>query len=87
MANYLNHISRLSHQEFHDGPAPLGDPDYRVSFEGDNMPLQQVGAWQQDSTTFIFNSSMNPDTWFRASWDQLLVELFPSADVLITPGE
>jgi len=87
MATYLSRVSRKSHSQFKDGFQPPAEPDFRVSFEGDNMQPQQVRAYLQSDSMVVLNSSINQDSWFSAEMGSLFNDLFPSADELIGPGE
>ena len=87
MAGYLNRISRKTHREYADGFQPGGEPDFRVSYEGDNMSPQQVRAYAQAGDEVILNSSINPDTWFRATREGLFSDLFPGSEELLSGKE
>ena len=65
MVNYLNGLTRLTHDEFADEFNPGSDPDYSVIFEGDNMKSLQLKGYSQTSGQIIVNSSINPDSWFQ----------------------
>ncbi len=84
MATYLSGISYKSHREFFDGVKPEGEPDFQVTFEGDNMQSQQLRAYIQKADSLLLNSSINPDTWFRTSREGLFRDLFPGAEALIS---
>jgi hypothetical protein len=83
MAAYLKGLSRHTGRDFLDGYLPDGEPDYRVSFEGDNMAAQQVRAYILPDGDLALNSSINPDTWFRSPGDGLFAKLFPAAGSLL----
>jgi hypothetical protein len=85
MASWVNGVARKSHREFADGFQPAGEPDFRVSFEGDNMSPQMVGAYIEEDGQVILNSSVNAGTWFSTTTDDLFADLFPGADQLISP--
>jgi hypothetical protein len=84
MDRFLNKVSRKEGQDFYDGDPPSGDPDFRLTMEGDNMEAVRVSAYPLDSTGYLVNSSLNPTTWFRATREGLFGELFPGADELLS---
>jgi hypothetical protein len=84
MASYLNKVSRKSHQEFSDGYQPDGEPDYQVSFEGDNMTPQLVRAYVQGDSSIILNSSINAGTWFHVTREGLFGDIFPESETLLS---
>ncbi len=86
MATYLNRIARKSLMEFADGFQPGTEPEFRVSFEGDNMQLQQVRAFIRPDSSVVMNSSINPETWFSTTVDALFGDLFLGAEELIEAG-
>jgi hypothetical protein len=85
MASWVNGVAHKTHREFADGFQPSGEPEFHVSFEGDNMTPQQVSAWVEDENHLVLNSSINPGTWFRTGPDDLLKELYPGSEELISP--
>jgi hypothetical protein len=87
MAGYLNRVSRKTLREYADGFQPAGDPDFRVSFEGDNMSPQQVRAYKQEGDKVVLNSSINPDTWFRTGRSGVFSDLFPGSEKLLSGGK
>jgi hypothetical protein len=87
LESYLNSLSRVSHQEFADGFQATGDPDYSVTFEGDNMKSQQVKAFLESDSLLILQSSYNPNSFFRVKRSGKFADLFPGADKLITSSE
>jgi hypothetical protein len=84
MANYVNGVSRKTHREFADDFTSEGEPDFRVSFEGDNMLPLEVRAFQSDANQLILNSSINPDSWFRVKREDLFKEIFRGSEELIS---
>ena len=86
MAQYVNGLGFKSSTEFVNGYSAAGEPDYRVSFEGDNMLPQQVRAYPETDSTFLLNSTINPDSWFRVKKNGLFQELFPGMEELISGG-
>lgn len=87
MANYLNRLARLSHDEFADDFNPDSEPDYSVIFEGDNMKSQQLKGYHQSNGQIIVNSSSNPDSWFQINGSELFKDLFPGSLSLIEGSE
>lgn len=83
MATCLGRVSHKSHSRFMDDFQPPAEPDFRVSFEGDNMQPQQVRAYLQPDSMVVLNSSINPGSWFSAEMGSLFNDLFPPADELI----
>lgn len=85
MDSYLNEISRRSHSEFADGFKAGPDPDYRITFEGDNMQSVQLNAYA-DQGNRVLQSSLNPGTWFSIDED-LFAEIFPAYSALLGDNE
>jgi len=85
MVSWVNRVARKTHQEFADGFQPSGEPDFQVSFEGENMSPQSVSAWVEDQNHVVLNSSINPATWFRSGRGDLFTDLFPGSEKLISP--
>jgi len=85
MASWVNGVARKTNREFADGSRPSGEPDFQVSFEGDNMSPQRVSAWVEDESHMVLNSSINPGTWFRSGREDLFKDLFPGSEELISP--
>ena len=85
MVSWVNRVARKTHREFADGFQPSGEPDFEVSFEGDNMSPQQVSAWVEDQSHLVLNSSINPGTWFSSGRGDLFTDLFPGSEELISP--
>ena len=83
MITYINRAARKSLDVFADGFQPAGEPDFRVSFEGDNMQTQQVRAWLQPDSTAVLSSSINPDSWFLSDPDGLFGDLYPGSGELL----
>ena len=86
MENYLNRITRTSFSEFADGFRASGDPDIQLTLEGDQMGPTLINAYVQADSSFILNSSMNPETWFRIRDLGRFQEIFPGAAALLTEG-
>jgi len=87
MVSYLSGVSRKTHSDFSDGIQPSAEPDFRVTFEGENMQTQSVRAFMQTDTTLLLNSSINPGTWFHIKRGTLFDDLFPGVSGLMTGGE
>ena len=81
METYLNGISRKSHPEFADGFQAGTEPDYRITFEGDNMQAVQLNAYTNRGDT-VLQSSINPDTWFSIK-EELFADIFPGYSALL----
>lgn len=86
MAGYVNGLSWKSHSDFADGFQPGSDPDYQVSYEGDNMQPQILKAYAMGDDEMVLNSSINPGSWFRISREGLFRDLFPGSEALISSG-
>jgi hypothetical protein len=84
MAQYLNGLSRKSHSNFADGFSPVSAPDYQVTFEGANMDPILIRAYSQPGNEVILHSSINPDSYFRATKDGLFGDIFKSSSGLIS---
>jgi hypothetical protein len=86
METYLNRIRSVSHNDFMDGYRASGEPDYRLTMEGDNMPSVLVRAYLQEDSLVVLNSNLNPDTWFRTGYRELFSDLFPGLGKLLPEG-
>ncbi len=87
MSSYLTGVARKTHSGFADRFRPSGEPDFRITFEGDNMPAHSLEAFRQTDTTLVLGTTFNPDSWFRVDRDGLFGEVFPSASGLLAEGE
>jgi hypothetical protein len=83
MESYLNRISRTSFSDFADGFHPSGDPDFQLTLEGEQMSPVMVKAYARGDSTFIFNSTQNPETWFRNNDPERFGEIFPGSATLL----
>lgn len=84
MAQYLNGLSRKSHDEFADGFSPLSNPVYQVTLEGMNMDPLLIRVYSQVGDELILHSSMNPESYFRITRDGLFRDIFKSSSGLIS---
>jgi hypothetical protein len=85
MDRYLKQLARKSHAKF-TAPVQSGtNPDFTVTFEGDNMKSQSIRVYQQPGE-MVLNSSYNPDTWFSVTREGLFGEIFTGAGRLISGG-
>jgi len=83
MAQYLSGISRKRSSSFEDGFKPTVAPDYQLTIEGDNMTPILIRAFSQTGGDVILNSSINPESYFRSSKDDLFADFFkPTANFL-----
>ncbi len=89
MAQYLSSISRKRSSDFTDGFQPSSPPDYQLTMEGDNMNPLTIRAFVQPSGSIILNSSINPDSWFESSREELFSDLFkrPGDFLAVAPEE
>lgn len=78
---YLNGVIRLSHSEFADGFQAGNDPDYRLTFEGDNMQTVQLSAYSEQGG-IVLHSSINPDSWFSIE-EEMFTDIFPAYPSLL----
>ena len=83
MANYINSISRKRSSAFEDGFQPSSPPDYQATFEGENMTPTHIRAFAQPDGKVILNSSINPESWFLSSMDNLFADIFKRAEDLL----
>jgi hypothetical protein len=85
MDRFLKQLARKSHAKF-TAPVQSGtNPDFTVTFEGDNMKSQSIRVYQQPGE-MVLNSSYNPDTWFSVTREGLFGEIFTGAGRLISGG-
>ncbi len=84
MVQYLNEISRKRSSSFEDGFQPSVAPDYQLNIEGDNMPQIVIRAFSQPGGDVILNSSINPETYFRSSRNDIFAEIFKPASNLLS---
>jgi len=78
MASYLNSVSRKRNSNFRDDLKIGSPPDYRVTFEGDNIQPLVVQAYIQPDGATILHSSINPESWFEIQREGLFSDLFMS---------
>lgn len=83
MTRYLNTLSRKNSQAFYDGEPPAGNPQFSLTFRGDNMEDAKVRAFALDSMEYLLNSSANPESWFRSGKEGLFGDLFVGAGMLL----
>ena len=83
MASYLNRVSRKRGAAFMDGFQTSAQPEYMVTFEGENMLPLHVKAYTQPDGTYVFHSSVNPESWFNVSSGTLFSDMFKSAGELL----
>ena len=86
MENFLNRISRASFTDFEDGFQPLGEPDFKLTLEGDQMTPVMIRGFSRPDSSLILNSSMNPETWFRTGDPERIREIFPGSATLLEEG-
>ena len=86
MERYLNRIGRTSLSEFADDFQPVGEPDYQLTLEGDNMSPVKIRAFAREDSVFILNSSLNPETWFRSDDAERISGIFPGSSTLLASG-
>lgn len=84
MAQYLSAISRKRSPDFEDGFQPSAPPEYKLTIEGDNMAPILLRAFRQPDGEICLNSSMNPNSWFRGSRDDIFGDIFKPAENLIS---
>ncbi len=86
MEQYLNRLRNVTHSDFADHKRPEGEPDYRLTLEGNNMSPVMIRAYDDGDSTYLINSSINPTTWFRTGYNPLFRQLFPAASALLPEG-
>jgi hypothetical protein len=47
------------------------------------MSPVMVKAYSREDSTFLFNSSQNPETWFRTNDQERFREIFPGSTTLL----
>ena len=86
MDHYLNRITRTSLTEFEDSYRPVGDADYRLTLEGDQFKPVVIRAFSAEDSTFVINSSQNPESWFRVGDLERFSGIFPGSSSLLPEG-
>ncbi|MBN1133115.1 MAG: DUF4340 domain-containing protein [Bacteroidales bacterium] len=84
MDSYLNSVSRKRSASFMDNPEMASPPDYRVTFEGDNMQPLEVEAFIRPDDATILHSSINPESWFEVPREGLFSDLFKNAGFFLS---
>jgi len=87
MEQYLNRMRNLTHAEFADGTTPTGPPDFQLTMEGDNMSPVVIRAFGQADSTYLLNSSLNQQSWFRTDPGRKFREIFPGSSTLLAEGK
>jgi hypothetical protein len=54
--------------------------------EGDNMSPVVIRAFARQDGTYLLNSSLNPESWFRYGPEQTIKEIFPGSKALLPAG-
>ncbi len=76
VAQYLSGISQKRSSAFEDGFQPSSAPDYQLTIEGDNMTPVLIRAFNQAGGDVILNSSLNPQSYFRTTKNDLFSDFF-----------
>jgi len=84
MAEYIGSISRERSSAFEDEFQSSSPPDYQLTFEGENMIPIHIRAFIQPGGDIILNSSINPNSWFRSSMEDLFADIYKRAEDLLS---
>lgn len=87
-AQYLNRLANLSSTGFVDAFNNNGKKAaYILKIEGDNQPSPiTVQAYEADAVNkYVINSSMNPETYYSGTRENLFENLFTSKSKLLPP--
>lgn len=66
VAQYFSRIANLTDGSFAD-EKPAISPTHRLTIEGNNMMQKvEIKGYYTDPDNFVFESNLNPDTWFNS---------------------
>lgn len=77
--NFMNFLSALGNKNasvFDDNFTPLGNSQYQLSIEGNNMSNITVDAFEKSKDVFAINSSVNPKSWFLSDSKGVFIDVF-----------
>lgn len=67
VSNYLNSVENISGIDINDNFKPVSNPEYQVSFEGNNLLNVSVKCYAGEGTDdYILNSNLNPEVFFTS---------------------
>lgn len=66
VTNFLNSLSKKNGSDFDDTYSPVGNSQYQLTIEGNNMSNITIDAFAKSSNDFVINSSINPKSWFTS---------------------
>ena len=87
VANYLNAITNKKASSFDDTFTPVGNSQYQLTIEGNNMSNITIDAFIANGDTFKINSSMNTKSWFSSDTKGLIRDIFKSKREFISSGK
>ncbi len=87
MSGYINQLARKSYSTYADDFEAPSEPDYRITFEGENMNSQQVKGYLENDSMMVVGSTINPGTHFRLAREDAAGDLFKGAGRLTEGSE
>lgn len=76
IANYLSVLGNKDASSFDDNYTPVGNSQFQLVIEGNNMSSITVDAFAKDNNSLIINSSLNPKSWFTSDRNGIFKEIF-----------
>ncbi|NOU19490.1 MAG: DUF4340 domain-containing protein [Bacteroidales bacterium] len=74
--NYLAMLGNKTASTFDDNYTPVGNSQFQITIEGNNMSNITVDGFAKDNSNFVINSSLNPKSWFTSDTKGLFKEVF-----------
>lgn len=77
ISNYLNTVSYLDGEDFADNYKPQSSPVCQLLLEGNNLLNISVKCFREEGKDdLIFNSSLNPEVYFKGKKDGMFSKIF-----------
>ena len=87
VVNFLNTITNKKASTFDDTFTPVGNSQYQLTIEGNNMSNITIDAFSANGDAFKINSSMNTKSWFSSDAKGLFKDIFKSKKEFIPSGK
>ncbi len=82
---YVNGLRILTQREFVDGFTASGDPNYKLTIDGNNMSTVNITGYQ-DGEDIILHSSLNDNAYFKKGNLNVFEKLFVSSTLFKKEG-
>lgn len=76
MIKYLSMLENKNASSFEDNYTPIGNSQFQLTIEGNNMRSIIVDAFIKDNNNFTINSSLNTKSWFSSDRNGIFKEIF-----------